>query len=306
MCFIVAAQFNKKAAANDSLYFRILTIHSQKLNNLQTVFQCSESTVYESATDTSSQSRESLQQEAHRRYKRTFTKNPYITPLDRLEINSNALDKLKAKTEQAFKRSYLFQPGKQKQDTHFNNTFCGVYGAYRGRENLVDKVSYDLAKSFPRYSDISETIYYTEDALDTNVEVTKHLPTECLIKELQDILEEKYGLQEELLEAFQSNGKKLNEGLKLQDKDTWITAFTHHVKESAEEPFDRAISAPLYCIPFQVLATAFPRTVEALQEIMENVLKSEWLKEDIAGVKTYLNEHIEDLKPVLQFSQGSL
>jgi hypothetical protein len=236
--------------------------------------------------------------EPNPKYKRTFTNNPYLTPQNRLKINTHVLDDLTAKTKAAFERSYLFQPGKQKQDQHFNQTFCGLYRAYRGDENLVDKVSSDLAKALSNYGDVSETTYYTEDALDANVEVTKHFPTECLINELKDILESKYGLQEELLQAFQSNGKKLNEDRKLQDRDVWITKFTHHVKESAEEPFDRGVTSPIFCLPFQALATAFPRTVEALQEILENILKSEWLKKDIAGVKTYLNEHMEVDRPI--------
>jgi hypothetical protein len=218
-----------------------------------------------------------------RKYNNVFKGNGYYSPRKRLKINNHVLDDLTAKTEQAFKRSYLFKPGKQEQDKHFNQTFCGLYGAYRGSENLVDKVSFDLAKALPNYRDISETTYHIDDTLDTAIEVTKHLPTEALIAELQTILEEKYGLQEELLKAFQSNGKKLNEGLKLQDRDTWITEF-RNLDERLTIDF-------IIDIPISILTTAFPRTVETLQEIMENLLKSEWLKEDIAGVKTYLNEN---------------
>jgi len=119
-------------------------------------FSAQNSTVYQSAIDTSRQSGERLQQEAHRKYKRTFTKNPYLTPQDRLKINTHVLGQLSAQTEQAFKNSYLFKPGKQEQDEHFEKTFCGVYRAYRGGENLVDKVSFDLAKSLPNYGDVSE------------------------------------------------------------------------------------------------------------------------------------------------------
>jgi hypothetical protein len=277
-----------------SVFMKIVSKQSQKnhfLTMLYAIF-LQNGLSMDISTASSSGSRASFNEtNFKRKYNNVFKGNGYYSPRKRLKINNHVLDDLTAKTKAAFERSYLFKPGKQKQDDHFNQTFCGVYGAYRGGENLVDKVSFDLAKSLPSYGDISETTYHIDDTLDTNVEVTKHLPTECLIKELQDILEAKYGLQQELLEAFQSNGKKLNEDLKLQDRDTWITEFTHHVKESAEEPFDRGISAPLYCIPFQALATAFPRTVETLQEILENVLKSEWLKEDIAGVKTYLNEN---------------
>jgi len=224
------------------------------------------------------------------KYNNIFKGNGCYSPRKRLKINNHVLDDLTAKTEQAFKRSYLFKPGKQEQDTHFNNTFCGLYGAYRGSENLVDKVSFDLAKSLPNYNDISETTYHIDDTLDSSVKVTKHLPTEALIAELQDILESKYGLQKELLEAFQSNGKKLNEGLKLQDRDVWITEFR---KLDERLTIDFIID-----IPISILATAFPRTVETLQEILENILKSEWLKEDIAGVKTYLNEHMEIDRPL--------
>jgi hypothetical protein len=228
--------------------------------------------------------------EPNPKYKHTFTNNPYLTPQDRLKINTHVLDGLTEKTTQAFKRSYLFKPGKQEQDTHFNQTFCGVYGAYRGSENLVDKVSFDLAKALLNYGDISETTYHIDDTLDTAIEVTKHLPTEALIAELQDILESKYGLQEELFQAFQSNGKKLNEELKLQDRDVWITEF-----RNAGEPIEIDF---IFDVPLSILATAFPRTVETLQEILENVLKSEWLKEDIDGVKAYLNEHMEVDRPL--------
>ena len=57
--------------------------------------------------------------EPNPKYKRTFTKNPYLTPTDRLKINTHVLDDLTTKTKAAFERSYLFQPGKQEQDDHF-------------------------------------------------------------------------------------------------------------------------------------------------------------------------------------------
>jgi hypothetical protein len=233
-----------------------------------------------------------------RKYNDVFKGNNYYSPRKRLKINSHVLDDLTTKTKAAFERSYLFKDGKQKQDDHFEKTFCGLYGAYRGGENLVDKVGYDLAKALPNYGDISETTYHIDDTLDTAIEVTRYLPKEALIAELKGILESKYGLQEELLAAFQSNSKKLNKKWSLQDRDSCLIEVTRHVKESAEEPFDRGVTSPIFCLPFQVLATAFPRTVEALQEILENILKSEWLKEDIAGVKTYLNEHMEIDRPL--------
>lgn len=125
------------------------------------------------------------------KYKRIFTNNPHLSPHKRLKINNHVLDDLTAKTAQAFKSSYLFKDGNQLKDKLFKKIFCEVYGAYRGGENLVDKVSWDLAKSFPNYSDISKTDYYIEEALDANVEVTTYLPKNALISELQAILEKK-------------------------------------------------------------------------------------------------------------------
>jgi len=98
-----------------------------------------------------------------------------VKPHGRIRANTEEISQLTAKTKAAFDRSYLFEPGKQLKGEHFKKTFCGVYGAYRGSNNLVDKVGLDLAKSFSSYVDVSEAVSYIDDSGGFNRKLTHHM-----------------------------------------------------------------------------------------------------------------------------------
>ena len=152
---------------------------------------------------------------------------------------------------------------------------------------MVNSAGESLANRFvtsPDMCKIHETSTIDEYGIDTSTEIS---PTIQLIDELKQILEDEYGLQNQFLGALNKNSKRINDFAKLEDRDLFLARLPK------DHPYRQKWglqTAPVY-IPLSMIAKLFPKCVDALKEVFNSLLITQWLKNDIDGVKLYLNEN---------------
>ena len=241
-------------------------------------------------------SRSSLDQypkpQVNPKYKQIFSHQKSLgsrsyTPKDRLDTNTQLIQSLQGQINKKINGSYLFTPGKQEKNERFAEVFVDFFRVLRGTNSLVNSAGESLANRFvtsPDMCKIYETSTVDEYGVDTSTEIS---PTIQLIDELKQILEDEYGLQNQFLGALNKNSKRINDFAKLEDRDLFLARLPK------DHPYRQKWglqTAPVY-IPLSMVAKLFPKCVEALKEVFNNLLTAQWLKNDIDGVKLYLNEN---------------
>ena len=172
--------------------------------------------------------------------------------------------------------SYLFRVGKQNKDQRFSQVFMDFFREMRGGDPLAIKASISLADRFRGYSDVSRSEEHTIDGGDfSDIQTVYYSPTQRVIDELKQILEDEYGMQGQFLDVLNLAGRKLGDQFSLNTRDTAFYGFP-------------------------MISRIFPRCVDTLREIFNSLLISKWLKNDIDGVKLYIdeNDYIDRLIPI--------
>ena len=219
-------------------------------------------------------------------------------PIQRLDANTQFIQTLQGQINKKINGSYLFTIGKQEKNERFAEVFVDFFREMRGTNPLISSSGDYLANKFvtsPDMCKIYETSTVDEYGIDTSTEIS---PTIQLIDELKQILEDEYGLQNQFLGALNKNGKRINDFAKLEDRDLFLATLPK------DHPYRQKWglqTAPVY-IPLSMVAKIFPKCVEALKEVFNSLLITQWLKNDIDGVKLYLNEndYVDRLLPSLE------
>ena len=208
------------------------------------------------------------------RYKSIFqnTDRWHCTPKQRLETNARTITSLRLSTQSTIASSYFFRYGQPQQDNkRFQEVFIKFFQEMRGLDPLVHSSADSLASKFGGYPDVSRTVAYQMDAGDfSDIQGSYRSPTPELLVDLKHILEEEYGLKDQLLETLKKNNHRFSEEFQLENRDTCFREF------------------PLF-------PRMFPKCIDALKDVLSNLLQSKWLENDIAGVKLYLdaNDYID-------------
>ena len=208
-------------------------------------------------------------------------------PVQRIETNTQFIQTLQGQINKKINGSYLFTIGKQEKNERFAEVFVDFFREMRGAGPLVNSAGESLANKFvtsPDMCKIYETSTVDEYGIDTSTEIS---PTIQLINELKQILEDEYGLQNQFLRALNKNGKRITDFAKLGDRDIFLATLPK------DHPYRQKWglqTTPVY-IPLSMIAKLFPKCVEALKEVFNSLLITQWLKNDIDGVKLYLNEN---------------
>ena len=208
------------------------------------------------------------------RYKSIFqnTDRWHCTPKQRLETNDRTITSLRLSTQSTIASSYFFRYGQPQQDNkRFQDVFIRFFQEMRGLDPLVHSSANSLANKFGGYPDVSRTVEYQVDAGDfSDIQGSYRAPTSELLVDLKHILEEEYGLKDQLLETLKKNNHRFSEEFQLENRDTCFREF------------------PLF-------PRMFPKCIDALKDVLSNLLQSKWLENDIAGVKLYLdaNDYID-------------
>ncbi len=188
-------------------------------------------------------------------------------PQKRLTANNKHIRILQTQINKKIQGSYFFTPGKQ-EDDHFQKVFIDFFRGLRGGETLVNSAGESLARGFVTYDDVCN-IYTTEPIKDDDNGSwdfsTIYSPTDQLIEELSQILEEEYGLKGQFLKSLSKSGQKIGNAFQLETRDTCLREFP-------------------------IFPRVFPRCIDTLKGIFSSLLIEEWLKQDIEEIKIYLNE----------------
>ena len=147
-------------------------------------------------------------------------------PRNRIEVNQSVINEKKEQIKQKLNSSRFFESGKQQEDDHFHEIFIDLFRDLRGSNKLAIDAAYSLADRFRGYKDVSRSVEHTMDCGDfDDIKTTLYSPTEGVIAELEKILEEEYGLKDQLLGALDQNGKKIHDFEKLEDRDLFLATL---------------------------------------------------------------------------------
>ena len=205
----------------------------------------------------------------------------------RIKQNSKHILRSQDAVKDTLEKSYLFESGLQAKDEHYANLFTDYFAEMHGGKKLVQSCSSRLARDCASYKDISRVEVRTIDGGDyDDTVITSYYPTSQLVEELNAVLASRYGLQEELLITLKKHNKCFaraagGEGIELKARDHWLS------REPKDSPYKQNV---LLHMPIAAIARLFPKCLEALNSIYQELLIAEWLKEDIAGIKQYLQE----------------
>lgn len=237
------------------------------------------------------------------KYKQIFSHQESLglrgyNPKQRIEANIHSLQGLQLQINKKINGSYLFTPGKQEKNERFAEVFIDFFREMRGSDPLVNLSGEYLAKKFvtsPEICSIHENVTFDEYGIDRHETCS---PTLQLINELKRIIEDEYGLQDQFLTALDKNGKRINDFAKLEDRDLFLATLP---KDHDYRQKWGLQTAPIY-IPVSMIAKLFPKCVESLKEVFNSLLITEWLKNDIDGIKLYLNanDYIDRPRPNLE------
>ena len=204
------------------------------------------------------------------KYKPLFknTDRWHCTPKQRLEANARAITSLRLSNQSTIANSYFFRYGQPQQDNkRFQEVFIKFFQEMRGLDPLVQSSADSLASKFGGYPDISRTVEYEMDAGDfSDIQGSYRTPTSGLLVDLKHLLEEEHGLKDQLLDTLKKNNHSFSEEFQLENRDTYFREF------------------PLF-------PRMFPKCIDTLKDVLSNLLQSQWLENDIAGVKIYLDAH---------------
>ena len=221
----------------------------------------------------------------------------------RIKQNSKHILRSQDAVKDTLEKSYLFESGLQAKDEHYANLFTDYFAEMHGGKKLVQSCSSRLARDCANYKDVSRVEVRTIDGGDyDDTVITSYYPTSQLVEELNAVLASRYGLQEELLITLQDHNKCFaraagGEGIELKARDHWLSTL------SKQNPYKRNI---LLHIPIAAIARLFPKCLEALHKIFQELLIAEWLKQDIEGIKQYLNETAGPEKSIAKATQAEL
>ena len=202
-----------------------------------------------------------------------------ISPTQKLRFQENkqAIETLEKQISKEIKGSYAFTFGKQERDEKFQKVFVDFFKELRGPEPLVNETAQSMADRFIERPDISYSHHLCE-GFNSPIE---YCPNPKLVEALESIIEKEYGLQDQFLEALDSNGKQLS-ALELEDRDTKYRDY-------------------------YILCRLFPRCVDTLKAIFKDLLIVEWLRQDSGQGRLVLaeSEYKESLASLWQVAKQS-
>ena len=166
-----------------------------------------------------------------------------------IQENKQAIESLEKQISKEIKGSYAFTGGRQERDEKFKELFTDFFKELRGPEPLVNETAQAMADRFIERPDISYSYTPCGNPFQTCYE-----PIPELALALESIIEKEYGLQDQFLEALDSNGKQISD-LELKDRDTQYRTY-------------------------YVVCRLFPRCVDTLRAIFKDLLIIEWLRQD--------------------------
>ena len=222
---------------------------------------------------------------------------------DRIKKSSQYILRSQDAVKDTLEQSYLFEDGLQCKDEHYSEIFLDYFTEMHGGKKLVAGCSSRLAYDCASYKDVSRVEVRTIDGGDyDDIVTTSYYPTSQLVAELNAVLANKYGLQNELLITLKKHNKRFasaggGEGIELKARDHWLS------REPKDSPYKQNV---LLHMPIAAIARLFPKCLEALNSIYQELLIAEWLKEDIAGIKQYLQETKGPEKPLKGLTQEEL
>jgi hypothetical protein len=211
---------------------------------------------------------------------------------------------LKDKLKSRIISSYMLVDGFQKDDEQFQQTFQScfahfgrsrIHPFYRaaGEDMVVHEAAHSLVKSFGGFSDVCftyeeelhEPIYYSGSGDygsggRTVTHTTCKKPHENLIEELKNILEERHGMQKELLSVLKQEGKKIAPFAKPEERDCLL----QEIPEGWTKTIVSSIPA------FKMFSWIFPKCADYFKEICSRLLEIEWLEKDIHDLEIYLGK----------------
>ena len=167
----------------------------------------------------------------------------------RIQESKQAIQSLEKQISKEINGSYAFTGGRQERDAQFEKLFSDFFRELRGPEPLINETAQMMADRFIERSDISYSYTPCENPFQT-----LYGPNPELALALESIIEKEYGLQDQFLEALDSNGRQLS-SLELEDRDTQYRDY-------------------------YIVCRLFPRYVDTLRAIFKDLLIVEWLRQD--------------------------
>ena len=253
----------------------------------------------ENISTTASRRSSFSQRPPHPKYKQIFSHQEALgsrgySPAERINANTQFIQSLQGQITKKINGSYFFTPGKQEKNNRFAEVFVDFFRNLRGIDPLVNASGDVLASKFvtsPDMCRIHKTSTVDEYGIDTT---TEYSPTSQLINELNQILEDEYGLQDQFINALDKNGKRINDFAKLEDRDLFLATLPKNHPYRQKWGLQ---TAPVY-ISLSAIAKLFPKCVEAVKEVFNSLLITQWLEKDIEGVKLYLGENNPVSRPL--------
>lgn len=206
------------------------------------------------------------------------------TPEKRIEQNSRYILESSNEIKKTLEKSYLFEKGEQVEDPRLKKIFLEYYGEMHGGEKLTERCAKRLAYDCSGYKDASRVEKQIIPGGDyDDIKFTFYYPTKGLIDELNGILDREYGLQKQFLCSLKNNEKKISsaEEVHLKAQDHWTSTLpkNHPYKQNAA-----------FYFPLAALSRLFPKCLEALHKVFQELLIIEWFRKDIEEIKVYLKK----------------
>ncbi|MCB1107192.1 MAG: hypothetical protein KDK76_03755 [Chlamydiia bacterium] len=226
---------------------------------------------------------------------------PSLTPHKRLKENLTYKLELQKQVIDLFDRTYFFEQGHQEDTPHLQELFTSFFVEMRGEELLINEAANRLVKRLSNHTDV-----YKEELTDSVYEhgvglgglggyktYTVKKPREEFLRELQQTIEQNYGLKRYFINMLNRKGKKVAEGLRVTDRDFPYLRLPDKITQNYIPEIFEFVNP----MTSQGLKYAFPRCQEKLQEIFINLLMIAWLEEDSKELKAHLGLTSSPSKP---------
>ena len=224
------------------------------------------------------------------KYKQIFAEQERLgqrgcSPNTRIKDNSRQIKLLRGNLSNEIYKSCFFTYGTQKNDPHFKELFQDFTEELKGSNPIINKAASELGRKFPNYKDVSrlhEKVTVDEYSIDRDITQS---PTIELLAELQELFDQRQGLQQDLLLLLKKNHKKLVPELKLHD---WETTHAHGGNVDTNYFL-------IYLLK-KTLLNLRPSFYQQQKEICTKLLEIAWLEKDMDQVKLYLSDNNSPMK----------
>lgn len=177
--------------------------------------------------------------------------------------------------------------------SHFGRSRITPFYRAAGEDMVVHEAAHSLVKSFGGFSDVCyeyekelhEPIYYSGSGEygsggQTITHTTHRCPNTDFIEELKVLLEQKQGMQKELLALLKTEGKKVAPFAKPEERGCLL----QEIPEGWAKTIVSSIPA------FKMFSWIFPKCADFFKEIYSRLLEIAWLEKDIHDLEVYLGE----------------